>query len=291
MSTIRRCFVHVIIVGLAANLPAWPLAAQGVPIGAADIAGAVTGPNGPEAGVWVIAETHDLPTKFVRIVVTDDQGRYLIPDLPKATYTVWVRGYGLVDSPSTQATPGKPLNLTAVPAPNPRAAAEYYPAGYWFSLMRVPDKREFAAATSTGADETHSAPAVKSQAEWLRIMKSGGCWSCHQLGSKGTREIPAALGSFPSSVAAWQRRLQSGQAGAQMMGTVSQLGAQRAFAMFADWTDRIAAGEVPPTPPRPQGVERNVVITAWGSQRRCARPTIPRSAKRGRAIRRRSCFR
>src|SRR5438874_4579673 len=191
MNTIRRWFVHVIIVGLAANLPAWPLAAQTVPIGAADIAGVVTGPNGPEGGVWVIAETHDLPTKFVRIVVTDDQGRYLIPDLPKATYAVWVRGYGLVDSPRTQATPGKPLNLTAVPAPNPRAAAEYYPAGYWFSLMRVPDKREFAAATSTGADETHSAPAVKSQAEWLRIMKSGGCWACHQLGSKGSLELSA----------------------------------------------------------------------------------------------------
>src|SRR5216110_2094214 len=140
-----------------------------------DIGGTVTGPSGPEAGVWVIAETHDLPTKFVRIVVTDDQGRYLIPDLPTATYAVWVRGYGLVDSPHVQAAPGKLLNLTAVPAPNPRAAAEYYTAGYWFSLMRVPDKREFAAATSTGADETHSAPAVKSQGEWLRIMKSGGC--------------------------------------------------------------------------------------------------------------------
>ena len=263
MNTIRRWFVHVIIVGLAANLDPWPLAAQTSPIGTADIAGVVTGPNGPEGGVWVIAETHDLPTKFVRIVVTDDQGRYLIPDLPKATYAVWVRGYGLVDSPRTQATPGKPLNLTAVPAPNPRAAAEYYPAGYWFSLMRVPDKREFAAATSTGADETHSAPAVKSQAEWLRIMKSGGCWACHQLGSKGTREIPKSLGTFPSSVAAWERRLQSGQAGAQMMGTLSQLGAQRALAMFADWTDRIAGGEVPPPPPRPQGVERNVVITEW----------------------------
>jgi hypothetical protein len=33
--------------------------------------------------------------------------------------------------------------------------------------------------------------------------------------------------------------------------------------MFADWTDRIAAGEVPPTPPRPRGIERNVVITQW----------------------------
>src|SRR5688572_25216294 len=48
-----------------------------------DIGGVVTGPRGPEAGVWVIAETTDLPTKFVRIVVTDDRGRYLVPDLPK----------------------------------------------------------------------------------------------------------------------------------------------------------------------------------------------------------------
>ena len=91
---------------------------------------------GPEAGVWVIAETTDLPTKFVRIVVTDDQGRYLIPDLPKATYRVWVRGYGLVDSPKVKAAPGSALNLTAVTAPNARAAAQYYPAGYWFSLMQ-----------------------------------------------------------------------------------------------------------------------------------------------------------
>src|SRR5207245_3453445 len=158
------------------------------------------------------------------------------------------------------ASPGKTLNLTAVIAPNPRAAAQYYPAGYWFSLIHVPEPREFAA---TGSDPNGMSPNVKRQAKWLRIMKSGGCWACHQLGSKGTREIPAAVGSFPSSVAAWQRRLQSGQAGAQMMGTVSQLGAQRAFAMFADWTDRIAAGEVPPAPPQPQGVYRNVVITEW----------------------------
>src|SRR6059058_4769813 len=238
--TKETCYFATVAVGFAAFL-ALQQNGQAVRIGADAIGGVVSGPNGPESGVWVIAETTDLPTKFVRIVVTDDQGRYLIPDLPKATYAVWVRGYGLVDSPRTQAAPGKVLNLTAVAAPNPRAAADYYPAGYWFSLLRVPDKREFAAATSTGSDETHSAPAVKTQAEWLRIVKSGGCWACHQLGSKGTREIPKALGTFPSSVAAWERRLQSGQAGAQMMGTLSQLGAQRAFAMFADWTDRIAA--------------------------------------------------
>ena len=57
-----------------------------------------TSSKGPEAGVWVIAETHDFQTTLRKIVVTDDQGRFLIPDLPKANYKVWVRGYGLVDS-------------------------------------------------------------------------------------------------------------------------------------------------------------------------------------------------
>ena len=56
-----------------------------------DIGGVVTGANGPEAGVWVIAETFDLPTRYAKIVVTDDRGRYLIPDLPDANYSVWVR--------------------------------------------------------------------------------------------------------------------------------------------------------------------------------------------------------
>src|SRR3989441_779852 len=172
------------------------------------IGGVVTGPNGPEAGVWVIAETSELGTKFVKIVVTDDQGRYLLPDLPKATYRVWVRGYGLVDSPALRAAPGRTFNLTAAVAPDTRAAAEYYPAGYWFSLIRVPAKSEFG---STGADGNGSSPNVKSQAEWIRILKSGGCWACHQLGSRGTRDIPKALGTFESSMAAWLRGVRSGQ--------------------------------------------------------------------------------
>ena len=108
-----------------------------------DIGGVVTGPKGPEAGVWVIAETTDLPTKYAKIVVTDDQGRYVLPDLPKAKYKVWVRGYGLVDSAKVDAEPGRQLNLSAVVAPNEKAAAEYYPPIYWYSMLRIPPKSEF----------------------------------------------------------------------------------------------------------------------------------------------------
>ena len=232
----------------------------GVVVDKDDLGGVVTGPKGPEAGVWVIAETSDLPTKFAKIAVTDDRGRYLVPDLPAAKYSVWVRGYGLVDSPKVEATPGRSLDLTAAIAPDARAAAEYYPAGYWWSLLRVPDKTEF---PGTGPSGNGIAPTMRSQGEWLRQLKSGGCWACHQLGNKATREIPAALGKFESSVLAWDRRIQSGQAGVNMIPGLAMLGRERALAVFADWTDRIAAGELPPAPPRPQGIERNLVVTMW----------------------------
>jgi len=250
-------------VGVAFSLvgagSARPFAADAIPIDDDDIAGVVTSASGPEAGVWVIAETTDLPTRFVRIVVTDDRGRYLLPDLPRAGYDVWVRGYGLVDSPKVKAAPGAVLDLRAIAAPDARAAAQYYPAGYWFSLLRVPDKSAFTgAAAGTGV-----ASRVKSQAEWVRQLKSGGCTACHQLGTKATREIPAALGTFGSSVEAWHRRIQSGQAGSNMLSGATQLGGAAAMAVFADWTDRIKAGELPPVPPRPRGLERNVVITEW----------------------------
>lgn len=224
------------------------------------IAGVVTGTSGPEAGVWVIAETNDLPTKFVKIVVTDDRGRYLIPELPRANYEVWVRGYGLVDSPKRRASPGIILNHTAVTAPTARAAAEIYPAGYWYSLMKIPAESEF---PGTGEDGNGLATSLGSQADLLRTIKSGNCTACHQLGTKATREIPPELGAHPTTVAAWERRVQSGQAGAGMLNSLNRLGKQRMLEMFAEWTDRIAAGEVPPAPRRPQGIERNVVITQW----------------------------
>ena len=247
--------------GVGALIAVAAVALIGAQVGENDIGGVVTGPKGPEAGVWVIAETSELRTKFVRIVVTDDQGRYLIPDLPKANYNVWVRGYGLVDSPKSKSVGGKTLNLTAVTAPNPRAAAAYYPAGHWFSLLKVPDKSEF---PGTGPSGNGFSPNVKSQADFVRTIKSGTCMACHQLGSKGTREIPAAFATgFPTSYATWERRVQSGQAGSQMLNAIDQLGHQGTLKMFADWTDRIAAGEVPSAPRRPQGLERNVVITEW----------------------------
>ncbi len=260
-STVYRIgFVAVLGAALAAASFVAVDARQSVAIDADDIGGVVTGPNGPEAGVWVIAETTDLPTRFNRIVVTDDRGRYVLPDLPQATYDVWVRGYGLVDSQKVSATPGASLDLTAVVAPDAAAAAQYYPAGYWLSLIEVPDRDQF---PGTGPDGNGISPNVQSQAQWIRTVKSGGCTACHALGNKATREIPAALGEFDSMVAAWDRRIQSGQAGGSMSGGLDRMGRRAALEMFADWTDRIVAGELPEAPPRPQGVERNVVVTQW----------------------------
>ena len=233
-----------------------------VAIDADDIGGVVTGPRGPEAGVWVIAETTNLPTRFIRIVVTDDQGRFVVPDLPKAMYDVWVRGYGLVDSPKVQSEPGKTLNLTAVAAPTAKAAAEYYPAQYWWSLLRVPKPSDF---PGTGPQGNGISTNIRNQAQWIAdVVSTDACTGCHSMGTKGTRLIPPSLGVFDSSAAAWERRVQSGQAGQQMLARLTNAGRTRALAMYADWTDRIAAGEYPQTaPPRPQGVERNAVVTLW----------------------------
>src|SRR6266571_6057505 len=236
-------------------------AAPAVKISAHDIGGVVTSAHGPEAGVWVIAETTDLPTRFIKIVATDDRGRYLIPELPKATYSVWVRGYGLVDSPKVRTTPGKFLDLNAVIAPNAAAAAEYYTAIYWYSMLRVPEKSEF---PGTGPQGNGIPVALKDQTQWLDVVKTNGCYTCHQLGNKATRAIPKELGDFTNSEAAWGRRIVSGQAMTQMTNNIKRLEPTRAYKLFADWTDRIAAGELPASrPPRPQGTERNVVVTLW----------------------------
>ena len=258
-------YLRVAVVGLGMCLAVTPVrtaanqaSGDAVRIDGDDIGGVVTSAKGPEGGVWVIAQTRALPTMFRKIVVTDEQGRYVLPDLPEATYSLWVRGYGLVDSSPVQATPGAIVNLTAVVAPNPRAAAYYYPSNRWLSLLEVPPESDF---PGTGPNGNGISPAMQSQAHWIAGLTL--CVSCHQLGNQATREIPTSLGTFDSTVAAWNRRVQSGVRGPVMSAALSRFGRQRILGLLADWSDRIAGGEVPPAPPRPEGVERNVVITLW----------------------------
>ena len=252
---LRRLMTLAGLVLLAATVPT-KIFAQDVKVGAKSIGGVVTSAKGAEAGVWVIAETTELPTKFARMVVTDDQGRYVIPDLPDADYSVWVRGYGLVDSPKLIAKPGQLLNHTAVPAPNEAAAAHYYPAIYWYTMMKIPPASEFGGSGAI--------PAKLTQHDWLKQMNNVDCIGCHQLGQEATRTIPAEFGPFKSGEEAWMRRTQSGQAGENMTNRLAGQWGGAPYKYFGDWTDRIAQGELPKeTPPRPQGVERNIVVTSW----------------------------
>lgn len=229
---------------------------QSVPVDADDIGGIVTGPNGPEPGVWVIAETTDLPTRYTKSVVTDDQGRYVIPDLPVANYQVFVRGYGLVDSPRLRAKPGQVLNHAAVPAPSERAAAHYYPAIYWYTMMKIPPAKDFGGSTDIPKNIT--------QDVWRQRMGNVDCVGCHQLGQEATRTVPAQFGNFETGEEAWMRRIAAGQSGESMTNRIAgQLGGVP-YKYFGDWTDRIAQGELPKhKPQRPQGEERNVVVTTW----------------------------
>jgi hypothetical protein len=254
-----------LVVGVAALLAFSPIElnsqqSASVSIDQDDIGGVVTSAKGPEAGVWVIAETRELPTRFARMVVTDERGRYVIPDLPKANFDIWVRGYGLVDSPKTKATPGKILNLKAVVAPNDAAAAEFYPAIHWYSMMKIPEKSEFGGDGKT--------PEKLTQNEYLNEMKSNGCANCHAIGQRSMRtfpqNVPFPMGKFANSEEAWLRRIQSGQGGVAMFNSmIKDLGAVP-IKFLADWTDRIAKGELPHAKPtRPQGVERNIVVTTW----------------------------
>jgi len=267
MSLNQVLYSTVAVIGIAAlamslaPVSAQPKPPQGVTtstvaIDADDIGGVVRGAKGPEAGVWVIAETTDLPTRYTKSVVTDDQGRYVIPDLPTANYQVWVRGYGLVDSPKLRAKPGQTLDLTAMAAPSPAAAAHYYPAIYWYTMMKIPPAKDFGGSTDIPKNITRE--------NWIRQMNNTDCIGCHQLGQEATRTIPAQFGKFSSGADAWQRRITSGQSGEMMTNRIAGQFGGAPYKYFGDWTDRVAKGELPKAkPPRPTGVERNIVVTTW----------------------------
>ena len=83
------------------------------------------------------------------------------------------------------------------------------------------------------------------------------------MGDKATREIPRASSARPPT------RKPHGTFGSRRgrraaeSARFDQVGRQRALAMYADWTDRVAHGELPSAAPsRPQGKERNVVVTS-----------------------------
>lgn len=234
------------------------LAAQGaggdIALDRDDIGGVVTGPNGPEAGVWVVAETGDFATRFAKIVVTDDQGRYVIPDLPQASYQVWVRGYGLVDSPKVAGRLGARLDLRATPAPNPAAAAQYYPAAWWTSLIEAPPASAFPIGQ------------VTSQGDWVRRIKAD--WIRQQYGLKPMREmhpdnpVYKELG-LKTTLEVLNYMRDAGQyvefGGFANFNELGDVG----LPIYAKWIDAIRNGAVPPAPPRPQGAERNIVVTTW----------------------------
>jgi hypothetical protein len=225
------------------------------------ITGTVQGERGAEAGVWVIAETRDLPTNFIKIVVTNDQGRFVVPDLPAATYKIWVRGYGLVDSMPIEMKPStNAISLKVNSAKTPQEAAKVYPGNYWLSMLQPPDKSLFPGTGGTGAGRN-----MLTQNHWINSLKSD-CNFCHQLGNQLTRSVDHIFKAKPELKAhedAWEWRLGTGVRGTSMYSVLTNQGKEPSLHAFADWTRAVAAGEVPPAPPRPQGVERNVVLTLW----------------------------
>ena len=135
-------------------------------------------------------------------------------------------------------------------------------------MLKIPPANAF---PGTGPKGNGMPRNLKSQAEWLNIVKTNGCVGCHALGNKATRTIPKELGQFNSSGEAWARRLTSGQAMTQMINALGRLDQQRALALWGDWADRVATGELPfARPSRPQGGERNLVLSIWDWSRATA---------------------
>ena len=194
-----------------------------------------------EAGVWVIAQTRDLPTEYRKVVVTDEAGRFLLPEMPAAQYEVWVRGYGLTDSAKFKATPGDEIDITVASAKNAIEAAKIYPASYWLSMLEAPPAAKLAVAEYP----------YTSQSAWLSQFKLS-CILCHQIGNAATRLSDRSVFDYGLQKAGGMN-LMSKEVNRELL--LDSLGAFAA---------RIATGETPElVPSRPAGIERNFVITQW----------------------------
>ncbi len=155
-----------------------------------------------------------------------------------------------------------PVTLQATIATTPEEAARVFPGDYWLSLMAPPDESLF---PGTGDDGNGMGTRMLSQAHWLDSLKSD-CNFCHQLGSRQTRTVDHVFEAKPELTThkeAWEWRLGTGVRGNQMYNVLRIQGMDASLEVYADWTERIAAGELPPPPPRPQGIERNLVLTLW----------------------------
>jgi len=271
---IRIAVFAAALLALTAAFAAYPLSAlqgqrnaRSAPPPGGYITGVVQGGQGPEAGVWVIAETRGLPTNFIKIVVTDDQGRFMLPELPDANYSVWVRGFGLVDSKPIQMKPAaSPVTLRATSAQTPQEAAKVYPGNFWLSLLEPPARSEFPGTGPVANGGNGLSTGMLSQNHWINSLKSD-CNFCHQLGNQLTRSVDHIFKAKPelkTHAEAWEWRLGTGVRGTSMYSVLNATqGKDRSLKVYADWTERIAKGEVPPAPPRPKGIERNLVVTLW----------------------------
>ena len=136
----------------------------------------------------MIAETTDLGTRFAKMAVTDERGRYVMPDLPKAKLQgVGARLWPRRLAEGRCASRASILDLTAEVAPSLAAAARYYPAAYWYSMVKIPDQSLF---PGTG-DKGNGIPEMfKTQDQWLNFIKTNGCGNCHQMGNYATRTHP-----------------------------------------------------------------------------------------------------
>ena len=182
-----------------------------VAVDADDIGGVVTGAKGPEAGVWVIAETGTADSiredrRHRRSRPVPDPGpaegelRRLGPRLRPRRFR---EGQG-----HARPHPGLDRESRAEPARR-RAVLPRRLLGVDDQLPR--HERVPRQGRQRRRRDGHEPGSVRLPREVGRHL--GSCFTCHQFGDKATRETPKSLGTFANSHDAWLRRIQSGQVG------------------------------------------------------------------------------